>query len=47
MPLEPGSRLGPYVIKSALDAGGMREVSRKEGSREETRELAVPTLVSI
>jgi Tol biopolymer transport system component len=33
MPLTPGSRLGPYEIIDALDAGGMGEVYRAHDSR--------------
>lgn len=33
MPLQPGSRLGPYEIHSPLAAGGMGEVYRAKDTR--------------
>ena len=40
MPLQPGTRLGPYEILSALGAGGMGEVSRARRDGKEIYHLA-------
>src|SRR5215467_739705 len=43
MPLDPGTRLGPYEISSALGAGGMGEVYRAKDTRL-GREVAIKVL---
>ena len=43
MPLQPGSRLGPYEILSALGAGGMGEVYRARDGRL-SRDVAIKVL---
>src|SRR5206468_5262306 len=43
MPLEPGTRLGPYEILAPLGAGGMGEVYRARDTRLE-REVAIKVL---
>ena len=43
MRLEPGSRLGPYEITSAIGAGGMGEVYRARDTRL-GREVAIKVL---
>ena len=43
MPLKPGTRLGPYEIRSALGAGGMGEVYEARDTRLE-RTVAVKVL---
>ena len=43
MPLQPGSRLGPYEIVSALGAGGMGEVYRARDTQLK-REVAIKVL---
>src|SRR5215468_295265 len=43
MPLQPGSRLGPYEIVSPLGAGGMGEVYRAKDPRL-GREVAIKVL---
>src|SRR5690242_12196923 len=45
MPLEPGTRLGPYEILSAIGAGGMGEVFRARDPRL-GRDVAVKVLPS-
>ena len=43
MPLQPGTRLGPYEVLSALGAGGMGEVSRARDRRLD-RDVALKVL---
>ena len=43
--LNPGTRLGPYEIQSALGAGGMGEVYRARDTRLQ-REIAIKVLPS-
>src|SRR5712691_7370231 len=43
MPLEPGTRLGPYEVVSAIGAGGMGEVYRARDTRLQ-REVAIKVL---
>src|SRR5262245_64807452 len=43
MPLQPGSRLGPYEILAAIGAGGMGEVYRAKDPRL-GREVAIKVL---
>src|SRR5215470_716174 len=46
MPLDPGVRVGPYEIKSALGAGGMGEVYGAHDSRL-NRDVAIKVLPSL
>src|SRR5213078_3831032 len=46
MPLDPGTRLGPYEILSALGAGGMGEVYRARDTRLQ-RDVAIKVLPEI
>jgi serine/threonine protein kinase len=41
--LTPGTRLGPYEIRSAIGAGGMREVYRARDTRLD-RDVAIKSL---
>ena len=43
MPLTSGTKLGPYVIQSAIGAGGMGEVYRARDTRL-TRDVAIKIL---
>src|SRR5712691_1169765 len=43
MPLEPGTRLGPYEVVSAIGAGGMGEVYRARDTRLQ-RDVAIKVL---
>src|SRR5262245_34562862 len=43
MPLNPGTRLGPYEIKSSIGAGGMGEVYRARDTKL-NREVAIKVL---
>jgi serine/threonine protein kinase len=43
VPVQPGTRLGPYEILSAIGAGGMGEVYRERGTRLD-RDVAINVL---
>jgi len=43
MPLQPGSRIGPYEVAVPIGAGGMGEVCRARDSKQ-NREVALKVL---